>query len=60
VPITAKVVSSNPADDEVYFIQHYGIKFATGWWFDNKIVQKYGGVTLLDGIPTPQTMTKVD
>jgi hypothetical protein len=33
VPITAKVVSSNPADDEVYFIQHYGIKFATGRWF---------------------------
>jgi hypothetical protein len=27
VPITTKVVSSNPADGEVYSIQHYVIKF---------------------------------
>jgi len=27
VPITTKVVSSNPAHDEVYSIQHYVIKF---------------------------------
>jgi hypothetical protein len=27
VPIITKVVSSNPADDEVYWIQHYVIKF---------------------------------
>jgi hypothetical protein len=36
-PITSKVVSSNPAHDEVYSIPHYVIKFlqglATGWWF---------------------------
>jgi hypothetical protein len=29
VPITCKVVSSNPADDEVYSMQHYVIKFVT-------------------------------
>ena len=38
VPITTKVVSSNPVHDEVYSIQHYVIKFvsdliATGQWF---------------------------
>jgi hypothetical protein len=27
MPITTKVVSSNPAHDEVYSIQHYVIKF---------------------------------
>ena len=27
VPITTKVVSSNPVHDKVYFIQHYVIKF---------------------------------
>ena len=27
VLITTKVVSSNPADDELYSIQHYVIKF---------------------------------
>jgi len=27
VPITTEVVSSNPAHDEVYTIQHYVIKF---------------------------------
>jgi hypothetical protein len=29
VPITTKVVSFNPADDEVYSIQHYVIKFVS-------------------------------
>jgi hypothetical protein len=28
VPITTKVVSSNPVHGEVYLIQHYVIKFA--------------------------------
>ena len=27
VPITTKIVSSNPVNDEVYSIQHYVIKF---------------------------------
>ena len=30
VPITTKVVSSNPVCDEVYSIQHYVIKFVSG------------------------------
>jgi hypothetical protein len=29
VPITTKVVSSNPVHGEVYSIQHYVIKFAS-------------------------------
>ena len=29
VPITTKVVSSNPADGEVYLIQRYVIKFVS-------------------------------
>ena len=29
VPITAKIVSSNPAHGEVYSIQHYVIKFVS-------------------------------
>ena len=29
VNITTKVVSSNPANDEVYSIQHYMIKFVS-------------------------------
>jgi len=29
VPITTKVVSSNPVHDEVYSIQHYVIKFVS-------------------------------
>ena len=31
VPITTKVVSSNPVHDEVYSIQHYVIKFVGGF-----------------------------
>jgi hypothetical protein len=37
VLITTKVVSSKPADSDVYSIQHYVMKvcqyLATGWWF---------------------------
>jgi hypothetical protein len=36
VPITTKVVSSNPVHDEVYSMQHYVIKFVSeliGQWF---------------------------
>jgi len=31
VPITTKVVSSNPAHGEVYLIQHYVIKLVSDW-----------------------------
>ena len=35
VPITTKVVSSNPADDKVHLIQHYKVSqyLAAGQWF---------------------------
>ena len=33
VPITTKVVSSNPVHGEAYSIQHYVIKSVSGWWF---------------------------
>ena len=38
VPITTKVVSSNPGHGKMYLIQHYVIKFVSdllvsGWWF---------------------------
>jgi hypothetical protein len=32
VPITTKVVSSNPIHDEVYSIQHYVIKYVSDLW----------------------------
>jgi len=32
VPITANVVSTNPAHGEVYSIQHYAIKFVSDSW----------------------------
>ena len=32
VPITTKVVSSNPVHGEVYLIQHYVIKFVSDLW----------------------------
>jgi hypothetical protein len=34
VPITTKVVSSNPIHDDVYSIQHYVIKFISDLWQD--------------------------
>ena len=34
VPVTTNVVSSNPADDEVYSIQHYVTQLlVVGQWF---------------------------
>ena len=33
VPITTKVVRSNPAHDEVYSIKRYVIKFVSDLWF---------------------------
>jgi hypothetical protein len=49
VPITTKVVSSNPVHGEVYSIQHYAIKFvsdlhqlsnfsAISWHGENKLI----------------------
>jgi uncharacterized protein with PQ loop repeat len=35
VPITTKVVSSNPVHGEVYSIQHYVIKFVSDLWLSN-------------------------
>jgi hypothetical protein len=35
VPITTKVVSFNPADDEVYLIQHYVKKFISDFNVEN-------------------------
>ena len=32
VPITTNVVSSNPANGEIYLIQQYVIKFASDLW----------------------------
>jgi len=32
VPITTKVVSSNPVHAEMYSIQHYVIKFVSDLW----------------------------
>jgi uncharacterized protein YybS (DUF2232 family) len=32
VPITTKIVSSNPIPGEVYSIQHYVIKFVSDLW----------------------------
>jgi len=33
VPITTKVVSSNPVHGKVYLIPHYVIMFVSGLWF---------------------------
>jgi hypothetical protein len=41
VPITTKVVSSNPVHDEVYSIQHYVIKFVSGLGQVNGSVHNY-------------------
>ena len=40
VPITTKVVSSNPAHGEVYSIQHYVIKFVSD-------LQQVSGILLI-------------
>jgi hypothetical protein len=47
VPITTKVVSSNPVHGEVYSIQHYVIKFGSD-------LRQVGG--FLPGTPVSSTM----
>jgi hypothetical protein len=48
VPITTKVVSSNPAHGEVYLIQHYVKKFVSD-------LQLVGGLRRLLRFPPPIT-----
>ena len=50
VPITTKVVSSNPAHVEVYFIQHYVIKFVSD-------LREVGGLLLALRFPPPIKLT---
>jgi hypothetical protein len=61
VPITTKVVSSNPVHGEVYLIQHYVIKFVNGlvWFmvfnatFNNISVISWQSVLLVEEIGVP-------
>ena len=46
VPITTKVVSSNPADGEVYSIQHCVIKIVSGF-------RQFNGFLLVHRFPPP-------
>jgi hypothetical protein len=51
VPITSKVVTSNPAHVEVYSIQHFVIKFVSYLWQDGgfllaPVSQKVVGLSL--------------
>jgi hypothetical protein len=50
VPITTKVVSSNPAHGEVYSIQHYGVKFVSD-------LRQVGGFLRLLRFPPPIKLT---
>jgi hypothetical protein len=50
VPITTKVVSSNPTNDEVYSIQHYVIKFVSD-------LRQVGGFLRVLGFPLPIKLT---
>ena len=50
VPITTTVVSSYPANGEVYLIQHYVIKFVNG-------LRQVGGFLQVLGFPPPITLT---
>ena len=50
VPITTNVVSSNPAQGEVYSIQHYVIKFV-------RDLRQVGGVLRVFRIPPPIKLT---
>ena len=50
VPITTKVVSANPAHGEMYFIQHYVIKFASD-------LQQIGGFLRVPRSPPPIKLT---
>jgi hypothetical protein len=42
VTITTNVVSSNPANGEVYSIQHYMIKFVSDLWW-SVVFSEYSG-----------------
>jgi len=50
VPITIKVVSSNPAYGEVYLIQHYVIKFVSD-------LRQIGGFPRVLQFPPPIKLT---
>ena len=50
VPITTKVVSSNPVNGEVYSIQHYVIKFVSD-------LRQVGGFLRLLRFPPPIKLT---
>ena len=50
VPITIKVVSSNPINGEVYWIKHYVIKFVSD-------LQQVGGFLLVLPFPPPIKLT---
>ena len=50
VPITTNVVSSNPADGEVYSIQHYVIKFVSD-------LRQVGGFLCVFRFPSPIKLT---
>jgi hypothetical protein len=50
VPITTKVVSSNPAHGEVYLIQHYAIKFVSD-------LRQVCGFHRVLGFPSPIKLT---
>jgi hypothetical protein len=50
VPITTKVVSSNPADGEMYLIQHYVIKFVSD-------LRQVDGFLLVFRFPAPINCT---
>ena len=53
VPITTKLVSSNPANGEVYSIQHYVIKFV------NDLKQVGGFLRLLQFPPPIKLMAMI-
>jgi hypothetical protein len=52
VPITSKVVTSNPAHVEVYSIQHFVIKFVSYLWQD-------GGFLLILLAPVSQKVVRL-
>ena len=50
VPITTKVMSSNPVHDDVYLIQHYVIKFVSE-------LRQVGGFLRIVRFPPPIKLT---
>jgi len=52
VPITTKVVSSNPAHGEVYSIQYYVIQFVSNLW-------QVSDYLLVIGFPSPIKLTAI-